>query len=545
MSPKPRDPKKRMLKLPTESSPEPWRSAAEIDADRILYSHEFRRLAGVTQVVPPQEDYLFHDRLSHSIKVAQVASTLARMLLYRAKSEQSFKRPKTLDLNEWVDPTYCYVAGLAHDIGHPPFGHAGEEALQRLLAAFIEDDVDVFFNEDENGFPFDSREHQMGRDTRRLGERSFEGNAQSTRVVANLSFRRDDGQPGLNLTLRSLAAIAKYPWLKGQHPKTNTKLAKKWSFYQEESEILSELVQHQFIRIEQSPDGEVMTVHRWVEAEIMDWADDISYAVHDLDDFYRAGLIPLGQVADALDTVPRDLDWWDTTFDPVRDIEIRMCLNYISGKLKRFQARQGYENRDEFIAAFKQIRDFLGSFPAAPFTGTRSSCAEMQKFSSRIISYLSEAASLTYNESTRRVQLQLDATAVLVAEFFKTLNKYYVIDSVSLATMQFGQVVSLSALFDSMTEMAMDWLEGLADGNVSRRLPARLRAYLAERPDFSLNDGKFQEAHDQGQSQGVDMILVAVLDYITSLSDTQAANLSAQLTGFRDVPPLSARWLDT
>ena len=106
---------------------EAWRTAAEVDADRVFYSPEFRRLSGVTQVVPPQDGYHFHERLSHSLKVAQIAATLARQVV----SQSSL--PADVDVTEWVDPEYCYVAGLVHDIGHPPFGHAGEQQLQRLL----------------------------------------------------------------------------------------------------------------------------------------------------------------------------------------------------------------------------------------------------------------------------------------------------------------------------------------------------------------------------------------------------------------------------
>ena len=87
-------------------------------------------MSNVTQVIPPQDDYQFHDRLTHSIKVAQVASSIAALLCNRHAEEL---KSKGYAIGDWVDPEYCRVAALAHDLGHPPFGHAGEQALQKML----------------------------------------------------------------------------------------------------------------------------------------------------------------------------------------------------------------------------------------------------------------------------------------------------------------------------------------------------------------------------------------------------------------------------
>lgn len=538
----------------TDREQEPWRSDAQVDVDRLLYSPEFRRLAGVTQVVPPQDDFHFHDRLSHSIKVAQVAETLARMLLHQARDDRAFA---DVDLELWVDPSHCYAAGLAHDIGHPPFGHAGEEALQAMLDSSADEGVE-FWEDDGNGEDDDQATDVDGRtaegggprgadaavrirgasDSQLLAARSFEGNAQSIRVVAKLSIRGDDLHAGLNLTLRTLAAIAKYPWLRGQHPTAQEKLAKKWSFYPEESDVLDRLTGDGFVRVERGPDGAVSRVDRWVEAEIMDWADDISYAVHDVDDFYRAGLIPLGQIAIALESAPRVVDWYTTDFDFVDDDAIRYCLLYISEKLKRFQGRQvdldDELQRRQFTDAFTQIQTFArDASPRAPFSGTRQSHRDLQRFSSAIIGYLSAAAQLVFDHQAERVQLYLDPTRVLVAEFFKAVNSYFVIESVSLAAMQYGQVENLGNLFDAMIDMASEWMGRHAEGKISGRLPARLRSYLTALVAQSVG----------GVNEGD--IAVAVLDYITSLRDVQAAHLAAQLAGAREAPALSGHWLNT
>jgi len=106
---------------------EDWRSAVERDADRILSTSAFRRLGSVTQVVAVNETQLFHNRLSHSLRVAQLGYRFAEML--RARSTESADNS-----GAEINPSVVYAAGLAHDLGHPPFGHIGEDELQRCTA---------------------------------------------------------------------------------------------------------------------------------------------------------------------------------------------------------------------------------------------------------------------------------------------------------------------------------------------------------------------------------------------------------------------------
>lgn len=127
------------------------RNPFQIDRDRILYTPEFLRLAEVTQVVGPEEAEVFHNRLTHSLKVAQVARRLAEKLVQ--------DQPRQAAAAGGIDPDVTEAAALAHDIGHPPFGHLAEEELDRLLTAANFAD-------------------------------GFEGNAQSFRVVTKLAARR-------------------------------------------------------------------------------------------------------------------------------------------------------------------------------------------------------------------------------------------------------------------------------------------------------------------------------------------------------------------
>ncbi len=144
----------------------------------------------------------------------------------------------------------CEAAALAHDLGHPPFGHIGEEELNELAS-------------DIGG---------------------FEGNAQSFRIVAHLATPSRRKEAGLNLSRQTLLALMKYPWARD---KNDPKRSEKWGYYQEDAKD-AEAFEWAWNGVNRASDE-----HRTLEAEVMDYADDVTYAVHDLDDFYRAGLIPL------------------------------------------------------------------------------------------------------------------------------------------------------------------------------------------------------------------------------------------------------------
>ncbi|MDM7937044.1 MAG: dNTP triphosphohydrolase [Cyanobium sp. CZS 48M] len=233
------------------------RTPFEVDRDRVLYSYEFRRLAGVTQAANASEGPNLHNRLTHSLKVAQVGRRLAQYLLKRYPTEVGECGGLDIDVVE----TAC----LAHDLGHPPFGHAAESVLNSELAK-----VDTC-----------------------LG---FEGNAQSFRTVVYRSIRRTSSD-GMNLAVATLNAVLKYPWSQADQ-QGQTK--KKWGYYPEESEAF------EFARGLVGPNR---LHNQTLEAAAMDLADDIAYSVHDVDDFYRAGMIPLDQLICGAGERHRFLEW--------------------------------------------------------------------------------------------------------------------------------------------------------------------------------------------------------------------------------------------
>jgi dGTPase len=174
------------------------RTEGQRDRDRILYAPLFRRLAEVTQVVSPVNGYVFHNRLTHTLEVAQIGRRIAENLL----REPGAKTARVIGELGGLDPDVVEAAALLHDLGHPPFGHLAEQELQRLL--------------------------RLSGDTE-----GFEGNAQSVRIVTRLEVQ-SELFAGLNLTRATINASLKYPWTRSQRP-----AERKWGAYETESAYLS------------------------------------------------------------------------------------------------------------------------------------------------------------------------------------------------------------------------------------------------------------------------------------------------------------------
>jgi dGTPase len=179
--------------------------------------------------------------LTHALKVAQVGRRIAENLI---KDSPELRPDRAEKPGFCVDPDVVEAAGLAHDLGHPPFGHIAEEELNGLALAHNCND-------------------------------GFEGNAQSFRIVTSLEVRSTAVSSGLDLTRATLNAVLKYPWMR----RSDGLKKQKFGAYQCEREVF------EWCR------GSLPN-SKTLEAQVMDWADDITYVAHDLEDFYRRNAIP-------------------------------------------------------------------------------------------------------------------------------------------------------------------------------------------------------------------------------------------------------------
>jgi dGTPase len=251
------------------------RSAFEQDFDRIIFSHPFRRLQDKTQVHPlPEQDFV-HTRLTHSLEVSSVARSLGRKA-----GETIVQRHKDLSANFTMFDfgAVTAAAALAHDLGNPPFGHAGEAALSD------------FFNESAAGNSI--REKVSDAEWKDLTR--FEGNAQGFRLLNSYAF-------GSRLTYATLGAFTKYPCSSSITGEKGRKSQKKFGFFQTERHIFSDIAGNLGI----PPQWEDVW-RRHPLAFLVEAADDICYSIIDLEDGCRLGLVTFQETVDFLSAILGD-----------------------------------------------------------------------------------------------------------------------------------------------------------------------------------------------------------------------------------------------
>ena len=357
------------------------------DRARIIHSFALRRLAAKTQVAVPWATDFPRTRLSHSLVCAQVGRELGAAL--------------------GADPDLMEGACLAHDIGHPPFGHNGEEVLNQLAQT--------------------------------CG--GFEGNAQSIRLLIRLEAKTvlPDGKSiGLNLTRASLDAATKYPWSRVDD-------AKKFGVYEDDLEIFNWYRQG-------AKSGEIS-----MEAQIMDWSDDVAYSVHDLEDSLVSGQVKLDQLSNDLPKLFK--------------VAQQMYLADIT------QAEM-----EKALASLQQ----LSCWPRY-YDGTHRSLARLKDLASQLIGRFAQAAEVATGEKYGDGDLtRYNANLVVPREqrvevaLLKSMAGHYVINADDSQIRYAGQQKLLTELVEVILKTAPNSLESffLQDWQRAQNDQQRLRVVI-------------------------------------------------------------------
>jgi dGTPase len=434
----------RYLRWPAEAN-QPFfewngENRAELDYSRIMRSAEFYRLATVTQVVTPDDNPRNRTRLTHTLDVCRIGQILTNYFNRTAQKDGSIE-----DLQSQLDEYVIAAACLAHDIGHPPYGHIAEILLDALMRVNVKGGI---------------------RNTD-----GFEGNAQSFRIVTKLAIPESYFK-GLGLCRATLCAILKYPNLRDSSliGGESGRVPKFGAYRSEEKEFL-------FARV-----GRIGVVETQpsLEAQIMNFADDIAYSIFDVIDFHR--YLPLDQLLFNQDERLRFLNRWKTQGSKVPPDW--MDSNAVKELAQKWTMEGEWMSHDarvqEKIRIAATIRDYVKS------------------------------ASLV--KDGYYWNLHRDPYKDGEIDFMKRLVFDYLICSPRLITIQKGQKVAVETLFNYFFESSIN---GAKDN-----LPIRYQEEIANTKDNIHNSSRL------------------AADIICGLGDREAHEMYGRLSGFM-VPKIS------
>lgn len=384
-----------------------YRTPFQMDRDRIIHAHAFRKLQSKTQVFLSGEYDFYRTRLTHSMEVAQIGRSICAFLLSRGDP---------LGDDFYIDPDLVEACSLAHDMGHPPFGHSGERTLQELMK-------------------------------RRGG---FEGNAQTLHLLCETIYQNESGVKGMQPTRALLDGVLKYKKLYTEFatPPLNHFIydsqgpVRDWVFGG--TRIPGALMR-----------GEALNDFKSVECQIMDWSDDAAYSLNDIVDGVRAGFLTVERVerwagGEPIGTLEQR--FLDSLLDAIRKDRLE---NVFSKKIGAFIQACRLKPRDNFMAE----KTNRYKYELVVEETALKEAAFFKKMANDIIF-----------ESPQLEQLEYKARTVINALYNAIWENYAERNErvISILPANVGRLIAAEKTLDGKARRICDFLAGQTDGMVVR-----------------------------------------------------------------------------
>ncbi len=384
-----------------------YRTAFQVDRDRVIHAHAFRKLQSKTQVFLSGEYDFYRTRLTHSMEVAQIGRSICHYLLTQGA-------PLAEDF--FIDGELVEAICLSHDLGHPPFGHSGERTLQELM-------------EDHGG---------------------FEGNAQTLHLLAETLYQNESGVRGMQPTRALLDGVLKYKKLRSEfsQPPSN-------HFLYDPQEVYRDFVFGDGTIPAKLHTGETINEFKSIECQIMDWADDAAYSLNDIVDGVKAGFLTIDRIetwaaGEALDA--ERLQHLDTLFNAIRGDRLEAVFSDRIGgfitacrlrERSNFMAERTNRYRFELVVAAEAMRE----------------AAFFKKMANDVIF-----------ESPQLQQIEFKARKVLFSLWEACWNNYVEKGGrvINILPPRVGRLIDAEATVDGKARRICDWLAGLTDGLIVR-----------------------------------------------------------------------------
>jgi dGTPase len=384
-----------------------YRNAFQIDRDRIIHAQAFRKLQSKTQVFLSGEYDFYRTRLTHSMEVAQIGRSICQFLQHTGK-------PLAEDFH--IDGDLVEAVCLAHDLGHPPFGHSGERTLQELMGKWG----------------------------------GFEGNAQTLHLLIETMYQDRAGVRGMQPTRALLDGVLKYKTLHGQFAKPPAN----HFLYDTQGDVL-DFVFGGAPRPKALRPGEKLNAFKSVECQIMDWADDAAYSLNDIVDGVKTGFLTIDRLeawAEGKVSDPLGVRLMDELLDAIRTERLE---GIFSARIGTFITSCRLRERDNFMA--KRTNRYRFELVVAPE-------AERQ------VQFYKALANDIIFESPQLQQMEHKARKVLF-DLWESCWRNYVEPGprvVRILPPAVGKLVDGAKGKKAKARQICDWLAGLTDGMIVR-----------------------------------------------------------------------------